>query len=88
MCFEQVKAKKKNEIFMFDFILFLKNKIRAIFYLEYMSSVFTFVHYIFILSFASAFNLDWSKFCIFVQRVKLPSPGIFNLDKSTLLFFG
>ena len=29
-----------------DFILFLKNEIRAIFELEYMCSVFTFVQYI------------------------------------------
>ena len=34
MCFEQVKA--KTEIFRYDFILFLKSKIRAIFELEYM----------------------------------------------------
>ena len=38
-------SEKKNEIFMCDFILFLKNKIRAIFHLEYMCSVFTFVQY-------------------------------------------
>ena len=31
---------------MCDFILFLKNKIRAILELEYMCSVFTFVQYI------------------------------------------
>ena len=46
MCFEEVKAKKKkNENFVFDFILFLKNKIRDIFELEYMCSVFTFVQH-------------------------------------------
>ena len=44
MCFKQVKA--KNDIFVCDFILFLKNKIRGIFELEYMCSVFTFVQYI------------------------------------------
>ena len=39
------KWKPKNEIFMCDFILFLKNKIRSIFELEYMCSVFTFLQY-------------------------------------------
>ena len=45
MCFKQMKAKKKNETFMCDFILFLNDKIRAIFELEYLCSVFTFVQY-------------------------------------------
>ena len=44
MCFEQVKA--KDEIFMCDFILFLKNEIRAMFELEYMCSIFIFVQYV------------------------------------------
>ena len=44
MCFEQVKA--KNEIFMSDYILFLKSKIRVIFEPEYMCRIFTFVQYI------------------------------------------
>ena len=50
MCFEQVKAKKKKKKIKRNvhvcFILFLKHKIRAIFCLEYMCSVFTFVQYI------------------------------------------
>ena len=41
--FRASKKKKKNEIFMCNSILFLKNKIRAIFGLEYVCSVFTFV---------------------------------------------
>ena len=41
------KWRPYNEIFKCDFILFLKNKIRAILELEYMCSVFTFVHYFF-----------------------------------------
>ena len=45
MCFEQVKAKKKK--FMCDFILFLKNKIKTIFKLEYMCSIFTYVQNIY-----------------------------------------
>ena len=36
------KLKPKNETFMCELILFLKNKVRAIFELEYMYSVFTF----------------------------------------------
>ena len=40
------KWKSKNEINMSDFISFLKNEIRAIFKLEYICSVFTFVQYI------------------------------------------
>ena len=43
-CFVHVKG-KKNEIFICDFILSLKNKIRAITDLEYMCSVFNFVQY-------------------------------------------
>ena len=40
------KWKPKNEIFMCDFTLFLKNKIRELFfYLDSMCSVFTFFHY-------------------------------------------
>ena len=43
-CFSS-KFKPKNENFMCDDILFLTNKRRAIFELEYMCSVFTFVQY-------------------------------------------
>ena len=41
------ESKKKKEMFMWYFILFLKNKIRAMymFELEYMCCVFTFVQY-------------------------------------------
>ena len=39
------KSKPKTETFMCDFILFPKNEIKAIFELEYMSSVLTFVQY-------------------------------------------
>ena len=34
-------------MFMYDFSLFLENKIKDIFELDYMCSVFTFVQYIF-----------------------------------------
>ena len=39
------KSKSKNEFFTCDFILFLKNDIRANFELEYTCSVFTYVQY-------------------------------------------
>ena len=40
------KRKPKYDIFICDYVLFLKNKIRNIFELEYMCSFFTFVWYI------------------------------------------
>ena len=39
---------QKNEIFMYDFSFLLKNKIRNIFELEYVCSVFIFVQYIYL----------------------------------------
>ena len=56
MCFKQVKA--KTEIFKCDLILFLKNRITAIFELEYRCSVFTLVQYINVVDFVCAHILS------------------------------